>query len=111
MKDNMADPESIRAVAERMRQMAIDENEMADTVAESLLPPYKLFEFDKIQEIGSGSFGSVALYRHRGTGTPVVIKGVNKMRTFAMRQQRSVLQERNSLRVCPFVMGRGSCDK
>jgi serine/threonine protein kinase len=90
----------VQAFAENLRHLTFAEDEATDTVADNLDPPYKLVEFDKVQEIGSGTFGSVALYRHRRTGTPVVIKGVNKMRTFAMKQQRNVLQERNSLRVC-----------
>lgn len=66
---------------------------------ENELPPYQLSEFDKVAELGSGTFGSVALYKHRATGTPVVIKSVDKVRTFAMRQQKCVLQEKLALMV------------
>lgn len=70
-----------------------------DAELQSRGKPYSLNEFDKHRDIGSGTFGTVSLYRHRKTGTPVVIKSVNKLRTFAMKQQRSVLQERLALMV------------
>lgn len=85
------------AVHKSMLQLT-DDRLVADKL-QTRSKPYSLSEFDKHQDIGSGTFGTVAMYRHRATGTPVVIKSVNKMRTFAMKQQRSVMQERLALMV------------
>lgn len=102
----------VRAVVAQLKRMGTLDGKKkqasTDSLGASAPPqvigePYKLSDFDKLHEIGSGTFGSVALYRHRLTNTPVVIKSVNKMRTFAMRQQRSVLQEKNALTVCLWI--------
>ncbi|OQS02634.1 cGMP-dependent protein kinase [Thraustotheca clavata] len=67
---------------------------------------YRLEDFDKIQTIGTGTFGRVLMVKHRPTGQTFAMKCMLKVNIVETHQQRNVVHEKNIINECdhPFIL-------
>ncbi|EQC32872.1 AGC protein kinase [Saprolegnia diclina VS20] len=67
---------------------------------------YALADFEKIQTIGTGTFGRVLMVKHKTTGKTFALKCMLKVNIVETHQQRNVLHEKSIINECehPFVL-------
>ncbi|OQR96142.1 cGMP-dependent protein kinase [Achlya hypogyna] len=96
----------------KLEHILTRETKRQQLMQEAVLPKaaepkkFKLSDFEKIQTIGTGTFGRVLMVKHKATGKTYALKCMLKVNIVETHQQRNVLHEKNIINECdhPFVL-------
>ncbi|KAF0697027.1 Aste57867_12255 [Aphanomyces stellatus] len=91
---------------ETKRQQAMQEAALATQPSAPTPKKFRLGDFDKIQTIGTGTFGRVLMMKHKQTGQTFALKCMQKANIVETHQQRNVLHEKGIISECehPFIL-------
>ncbi|CAK4677207.1 hypothetical protein LEN26_005249 [Aphanomyces euteiches] len=92
-------------VRETKRQQAMQQL-AATKIPVATAKKFRLTDLDKIQTIGTGTFGRVFMVKHKTTGQTFALKCMQKVNIVETHQQRNVLHEKSIIGECdhPFVL-------